>query len=266
MLVVLQRNFSLPDILTNAPIVFPVAAGALSLYIVLKKYLDTDIRERYGLKINKAWAKDFAAGIILGGIFQGLITAAMIQTGSAQIISFLSFETGLSPVLWSVAFASTVVGFFGVAFWEELVFRGLLIKNVAEGITSRLKSKQKSIIISVVIGPFIFGIPHIFAVAEGASLSFAMFQASTAALYFGIAYVYTDRLALPIGIHLISNFWFASLFGGVENGFPAIARIQRDLTLGYDAIFEFLLPAIFLIGLIIFYAKASDKGSLKDFI
>ena len=68
------------------------------------------------------------------------------------------------------------------------MFRGVLIKNASEALNSRLKHRQLSAVAALLLGPVIFGGPHIFAKAECAP-SFAVFQASVAALYFGIAYV-----------------------------------------------------------------------------
>ncbi len=255
--VVLQRRIQSPDILTNAPVILPVAVGTISLKVVLGRFFDKSLFQQYG--INRKYLKDLVAGIVLGSIFQGLITILMIQNGSAELISVFNFSTGVPVHLWLTAFISTVFGFFAVAFWEELMFRGVLIKNASEALNSRLKHRQISTIIAILLGPIIFGIPHISAIAEGASPSFAVFQASVAALYFGIAYVLTDSIAMPIGIHFISNFWFTSILGATENGFPALARIERNLQLGLTTLIEYIIPVLTLIGLIVLYSKITEK-------
>ena len=255
--VVLQRRIQSPDILTNAPVILPVAVGTISLKVVLGRFFDKSLFQQYG--INRKYLKDLVAGIVLGSIFQGLITILMIQNGSTELISVFNFSTGVPVHLWLTAFISTVFGFFAVAFWEELMFRGVLIKNASEALNSRLKHRQISTIIAILLGPIIFGIPHISAIAEGASPSFAVFQASVAALYFGIAYVLTDSIAMPIGIHFMSNICFASILGATENGFPALARIERNLQLGITTLIEYIIPVLTLIGLIVLYSKITEK-------
>lgn len=263
-LVVLTRRVQTPDILTNAPVILPVAAGTISLKLVLERVFGKNLFQQYGMK--RKYLKDLASGVVLGTIFQGLITVLMIQNSSAELISVFNFSTGLPVHLWLTAFISTVFGFLAVAYWEELIFRGVLIKNTSEALSSRLKNRQLSSVMAVLLGPLIFGIPHIFAIAEGASPNFAVFQASIAALYFGIAYVLTDSIAMPIGIHFMSNFWFTSVLGATENGFPALARIERNLQLGSNAVIEFLLPVVLLIGLIIAYSRYSGSHDSNLFL
>ncbi len=261
---VFQRRISFPDVLNNMPVIVPVATGTLSLKLVLEKFFDKNIFQEYG--IEREYIADLMAGIVLGAIFQASITFIMVQTGSAVLVNMLSFSTGLPIHLWLLAFISTLIGFLAVAFWEELLFRGVLIKRASEALSSRLENRQISMLMALFLGPAIFGIPHVLAIAEGASPSFAAFQASIAALYFGIAYLLTNSIAMPTGIHFISNFWFTSIFGASENGFPAIARIERNLEIGSGAILEFILPAIILIGLIIGYCKYSGRLDSKNFV
>lgn len=237
--------------------ILPVAVGMISLKVVLERFFDKSIFQQYGMKSK--YLKDLVAGIVLGAIFQGLITILMIQNGSAELISVFSFSTGVPVHLWLTFFISAVFGFLAVAFCEELIFRGVLIKNAGEALNWRLKHRELSTILAVLLGPVIFGLPHIFAIAEGASPSFAVFQASVAALYFGIAYVLTDSIAVPIGIHFMSNIWFASILGATENGFPALARIERNLQLGITTLIEYIIPVLTLIGLIVLYSKITEK-------
>ena len=263
-IVIVQRRIPFPDELTNMPVILPVAAGTLSLKLVLEKFFDKNIFQEYG--VEREYIADSMAGIFLGILFQALITFIMIQTGSAELVKIFSYSTGLSIHLWFLALISTVIGFLAVAFWEELLFRGVLIKKTSEALNLRFENRQISILTALFLGPAIFGIPHVLAIAEGASPSFAAFQASIAALYFGVAYVLTDSIAMPTGIHFISNFWFTSVFGAPENGFPAIARIERNLELGSGAILEFIVPMVILIGLIIGYCKYSGRLDSKNFV
>jgi predicted neutral ceramidase superfamily lipid hydrolase len=100
--VVLQRRIHSPDILTNDPVILPVAAGTISLKIVLERFFDKSLFQQYGMK--RKYLKDLVAGIVLGAIFQGLITILMIQNGSAEVISVFSFSTGVPVHLWLMAF------------------------------------------------------------------------------------------------------------------------------------------------------------------
>ena len=56
---------------------------------------------------------------------------------------------------------------------------------------------------------------------------------------------------MPVGIHFISNLWFTSIIGGTEKGFPALARVERNIQLGSTTLIEYILPVLALIGLIV---------------
>lgn len=64
---------------------------------------------------------------------------------------------------------------------------------------------------------------------------------------------------MPTGIHFMSNFWFASVLGAAENGFPALARVERNLQLVLITLIEYIIPILTLIGLIILYSKITGK-------
>jgi hypothetical protein len=57
----------------------------------------------------------------------------------------------------------------------------------------------------------------------------------------------------------MSNFWFTSILGATENGFPALNRVERNLQLGFSKLIPYIMPVINLIGLIILYHKITEN-------
>lgn len=221
---------------------------------MMNRFFDEGITS-YGISLDREWVYGLFSGIMIGLIYQGLITVVLIITGSGEILNLFTINPDITLTTWFIALVSTMIGFFGVALWEELVFRGILIRHAANGFASWMQTDRRAVLAALSLGPIIFGIPHILAIADGATPYFAMVQASMAALYFGLAYVMTNSLAVPIGIHFISNFWFTSVFGGPENGFPAVARIERTMTLSINSIIEIGIPFLVLVGLIVWYGR-----------
>lgn len=261
-IVIIQRQITFPDVLTNVPIIIPALAGTISLHLVMMRWFDAGLAS-YGISLDREWVYGLVAGIVIGFIYQCLITTILMVTGSGEVLSLFAIDLDITLTTWLIAFVSTMIGFFGVALWEELVFRGILITHAAEGFASWIRSDRRAVLAAVSLGPIIFGLPHVLAIADGATPYFAMVQASMAALYFGLAYVVTRSLAVPIGIHFISNLWFTAIFGAPENGFPALVRIDRSMSLGLDSLLEVGLPFIVLVGLIFLYER--ETGGSIDF-
>jgi len=96
-----------------------------------------------------------------------------------------------APMLMTIT-----AGFIGPAY-EEILFR-LGFKNVID---------KKSLFI--IISGLVFGLMHIFPLAEGVSLTIGLIQSiSYVSMGFVLAYIYSkyDNIFITIGIHFLNNF------------------------------------------------------------
>jgi hypothetical protein len=216
----------------------------------------------YGLALDRRWWLDASAGLLAGFVFQALVTALLFAFGSARVIDTLSPGIGSDVVGVAIAFGATVCTMVAVAVWEELLFRGVLVQNALEGLTARGVERRTALGVALVGSALVFGIPHATSVAAGASVTWAVFQAVVAGLYFGLAYVLTDSLAFPIALHFSTNFWAVSVFGQPDSAFPALLRLERELQADPAGIAAGLLPTVVLVGLILGWVSFT-RGDLS---
>lgn len=115
---------------------------------------------------------------------------------------------------WTVLVPAFAVA-LQAAWVEELLFRGLLLRILDEGLGTWP---------ALAISTAFFGVVHLG--PPGATLYTALAISLEAGLLLGAAYVLTRRLWLPIGIHFAWNFMQAGVFGGTR---PAAARGVQSL-------------------------------------
>ena len=113
----------------------------------------------------------------------------------------LIWKSGVSMRPVVTALATTILAFFSIAVWGDLLFRGVLIRGFVIALTSRGVSRVVATECAVVISALLFGVLHVNAGVSGLSTAVVVLQTVVGGLYFGLAQVLTDSLALPIGIH-----------------------------------------------------------------
>jgi membrane protease YdiL (CAAX protease family) len=171
-----------------------------SVYIA-RRWLDKRSFESLGLKIDKLALRDVLAGIGITFVQMGFIYILMF------VLEWVSFE-GLA---WKFDSGGTVLFkallfllvFIFVGWNEELLSRGYHLQTLASGINMTW---------AVIISSAVFGIAHLgnpnATWVSAAGIFFA-------GVYLAYGYIRTNRLWLPIGLHIGWNF-----FEGVVFGFP----------------------------------------------
>lgn len=250
-----------PDVLTLLPNQVPQLFAIALVLAVLTKRFETNL-SNYGLNIDTRWGLDAVVGVMVGVIFQGISTVALIYVGDATVAE--SWTTGVFDSRGAVVLAvsSTVVGYAVVAVGEDLMFRGVLIRELAESAKSFDFSGQTSTIIAIIISSILFGLLHIGAGADGLSTEVVVLQALVAGIYFGIAYTITDSLAIPIGIHLSTNVWTTLVFGTSGSGYPMAFAFERSVQLEPTLLITLFLPAGVLVGLVLLWVQFVGEDSL----
>ena len=123
---------------------------------------------------------------------------------------------------------------FGIS--EELVFRGYQIRNAAEGLKYPVLGSRGAVLMAWILSSAFFGWQH----GDNPNATFlATLNIALAGLMFGLAYVLTGELAIPIGAHVSWNFFEGSVYGfpvsGLEPSGAAFLSIEqrgRDLWTG----------------------------------
>src|SRR4029453_10197543 len=99
---------------------------------------------------------------------------------------------------FAAAILADVLVILGIAGWEEMVFRGYLIKNLAEGLHSKVIRARTATLIAILIPAVLFGWLH---VSETNATMFSALNTMLFGVMFGVAYGLTGGLALPVGLH-----------------------------------------------------------------
>jgi membrane protease YdiL (CAAX protease family) len=150
----------------------------------------------------EAW-KDLGVGLLLGAVLIGLIFLIQFFAGWLTVEG-TAFDDGLGDV-FSILVTALVL-FILVGYYEELVFRGYILQNLAEG---------AGLPWALVISSAMFGALHL--INPNANL-FTLASITGAGLMMAYGWIATRRLWLPIGLHIAWNFFQGAAFGFPVSG------------------------------------------------
>ncbi|AUX09968.1 CAAX amino terminal protease family [Halalkaliarchaeum desulfuricum] len=179
-----------------------VPATGVTLWMVAR-YVDRRFLTDYGLRVDREWWLDFGFGLGLGAVLQSGIALVGLLAGwytvEALFVADGSFLVGL---------ALAGVLFLSVGIVEELLARGWLLTNLAEGL-GRFGTRT-AVGLAVFVSSSLFGIAHL--ANPGASAVSAV-VISLAGVFLALGYVLTGELGIPIGVHVTWNFFQGPVFG-----------------------------------------------------
>jgi len=188
--------------------------------LISRKYIDKESFISFGLKLDKNAILDILSGVVNSAIIMAGIYFTMLYTGLIEFKGFswwtdsvgpdVNFSIVVIPVILAVFWELTVV-----AWWEELVFRGVILQNMMKGM---------GLIWAVIVSSLLFGLVHA-GNPDATILSTLMIMVITPQLIY--AYLKTGQLWLPIGLHLGWNFFQASIFGFASSGQSSPSLIQQ---------------------------------------
>lgn len=167
------------------------------------KFIDKQPFIQIGLQ-TKGRLKEFNYGIFLGFIIMG---AAFLFLFSINEIVFVDFSFNLNKVLLSI------ILFIGVSVFEEVVFRGYMLKNLLESFNPYLALFISSIFFSLIHGSN----PNV--------TTLGLCNIFLAGFFLGASYVFTKNLWFPIALHFSWNF-FQSMFGFKVSGLDSYSIIE----------------------------------------
>ncbi|MEF8777806.1 MAG: type II CAAX endopeptidase family protein [Natronomonas sp.] len=181
---------------------------------VAARWLDHRSLRDLGLAVDIEWWRDLAFGLALGG---GSI-AMLYLFGSALGVYRPRFAPA-APDGSTVVVGFAVVALFMclVGFYEELVFRGYFLTNVAEGLAD-FTNMRRATFGAVALSSLGFALVH------GLNPNMSLLGVGTitvAGIALGLGYVLTGRLALPIGFHItwnLAHFVFGLPVSGLDLG------------------------------------------------
>tara|TARA_B100000212_G_scaffold342481_1_gene329903 strand:- start:10486 stop:11364 length:879 start_codon:yes stop_codon:yes gene_type:complete len=200
------------------------------------KFIDRKPLMSLGLKYE-GFQQDFKFGLILGA---GLIAIGFF---SLFILGYVRVESFSFPFLDIVLY---FILFVVVAFHEEIMLRGYILRSLMESMNRYL---------ALAVSSLIFMTVHLL----NPNISFlGAVNLFLAGIVLGIYYVHKSNLWLPIGMHLTWNFFQGPIFGFEVSGIKSQSLIKQtvngsDLITGGKFGFEASLLATVLIVVVILY-------------
>jgi len=188
------------------------------LFILAVSWCVTKLRNEslkdIGLNINLEWCKYSVLGFVVGGLQIALIVAAM-TLGKGVYFAF-NTEAAISSL-----FIGFYVFFFAVLL-EELLFRGFLFQRLMAGIGEW----PTLILMSALFAAGHLTNPEV----NQDTIVFATLDIMLGAIVFGLAYIKTKSLALPIGLHLGWNWVQGNVFGFNVSGHDHVGLLVPTIT------------------------------------
>jgi membrane protease YdiL (CAAX protease family) len=212
-----------------------VIAGLVGVVAGIGWLVDRRRVRDLGLSLGRAWYRDFGVGLCVGLLMATTVVLIGLVAGSASIGGTLQTRPDAPLALSGVGVLPAtllwLLFFLGVGTLEELIVRGYFLVNVAEGLDAFL-TRRRAVVGGLLASSAVFGVLH--AANPGGTL-LGVLSISLAGLLLGGAYVTTDRLGVPVGIHVAWNFALGPVYGlpvsGLRTSSALVAVEQRGAVL-----------------------------------
>ena len=155
----------------------------------------------------------FVWGTLLGLLFTTFLFSIFFWQGWISIKGYWYAMGGKASL---VSYGGAIVLLhLGIAFGEELVFRGYLMTNLREGLFEIVGIDRWAGGLALLFSAVLFGIAH--SQNPGAD-PIGMISVVIAGIGFGGLYLLTNNLGMSIGLHFGWNFFLGHLFGLTVSG------------------------------------------------
>ena len=177
----------------------------LMLFLFMK-YIDKQPFFHIGLQTNGR-LKEFNYGIAVGFLIMASAYLFLYFTGE---ITFEGYNFNYGKILLSI------VLFAGISLFEEIIFRGYLLKNLLESFNPLVALFISSILFSLIHGSN----PNV--------TTIGLINIFLAGFFLGVSYVFTKNLWFPVALHFSWNF-FQSMFGFRVSGLDSYSIIEFSI-------------------------------------
>ena len=189
-------------------------AVLISTWLVVR-FIDRRPWSQMGLQFNRNWWTDLLFGLFLGAFLMTFVFAVEYVAGWVRVVDRFAVDVGPTPFI--VALIGPLVVSLVISIIEELLARGYQLRNLAEGLNMPQigLGPAQAVIASWGISSLLFGLLHVF--NPNATWLSTLYLTLTG-VFFGLGYVLTGRLGLPIGLHFAWNFVQGNVYGFPVSG------------------------------------------------
>ena len=196
-------------------------AGAV---LLAARYLDHRRLGDLGLSVDGAWWRDLGVGAALGVALVGGAYAAGLLLGVYEASFDPAGPAGYPLSVWLALVVATMVA---VGVYEELLLRGYLLTNLAEGFAAFL-GRRGAVLAALAVSSAAFGLLH---GRNPSATTLGLVTIALAGVLLGLGYVATGRIALPVGLHVTWNLTHV-LLGVPVSGLRLGVRLVETETTG----------------------------------
>jgi len=201
---------------------------AALLVLAAARVVDRRVLPDVGWRLDGRTGSDLAAGLAIGLGLVGAAYAAGVALGVYDPAVDPAAPPGYPFAVWLAVLTAAMVV---VAVYEELLLRGYVLTNLAEGLTAFL-GRRASVAAALVVSSLGFGLLH---GANPAASPRSLATVTLAGLLLGLAYVYTGSLSFPVGLHVTWNL-SGVLLGLPVSGLEIPVRLVRTEVTGDPAV------------------------------
>ncbi|MEN4042914.1 MAG: CPBP family glutamic-type intramembrane protease [Anaerolineaceae bacterium] len=226
------QNFVLNHPLLRIAVAVSQVIAILISFLIAGRWLDRRPLPAFGLHLNARWWRDLGFGLFLGALLMAFVFVVELGAGWIDIIGYAQPGAG-GHGFWP-GILSAFVLFLSVGIYEELLFRGYHLRNIAEGFEGRIAilrpvkiSPRVALMLAFLLSSAVFGVAH---AANPNATAISTLNITIAGLLLGLGFVLTGELAIPIGLHITWNFFQGNVFGfpvsGMQFGASFIQIVQ----------------------------------------
>ncbi len=177
-----------------------VSVGAQAVIVAIASCVCQSLRRRPVTELTGRFDRRWTGQLLAGCLFGAALM--LIPAGFLRVLGYVTWVPG-GLSLTNVA--ATVPLVVAVAATEELLFRGFIFQRLVDGVGAFLAQL-------IVAGYFV--LTHSGALATAGDVRYiASANIFIASLLFGLVFLRTRSLALPLGLHFGANFTQGSILG-----------------------------------------------------
>jgi len=198
-----------------------VIGGFTAGLLAAARWVDRHTFADLGLGWSRAWWADLGFGLALGVALPGVVFGLELAFGLVRVTGTVVARSGptvpgTQGVPFALAFLLTGVYFVAVGLFEELLFRGYLLVNVAEGLGGlEPLGVRGGLAAATAVTSLLFGLGH---AANPNASALGVATISLYGVFLAAGYLLTGRVAVPVGVHVAWNLSVSSVFGFPVSG------------------------------------------------